>query len=80
MDDQRTALRHRTLKTGTIAFEHGGGIDCLVRNLSQSGACLEIESPLGIPNSFTLGFKDGQRRQCLVAWRSARRIGVTFAR
>lgn len=45
MDNKRTAPRHRVLKAGTIEFG-GGGISCTVRNLSASGAALDVESPL----------------------------------
>jgi hypothetical protein len=79
MDEHRTSRRHRTLKAGTISFDRGAGIDCLVRNVSATGACLEIESPVGIPNDFTLVIKsDDVTRPCHVAWRAARRIGVRF--
>ena len=75
----RTALRRLTLKAGTISFNNGAGIDCLVRNLSATGACLELESPVGVPNAFTLVIStDHLQRPCQVVWRSARRIGVKF--
>jgi len=78
MTEHRASARRRTLKAGTIAFG-GGGIDCLVRNLSDTGACLEVESPVGIPNDFALAIQgDSTRHTCHVAWRSARRIGVHF--
>ena len=76
----RSAQRHRTLKAGSISFDRAGVIDCVVRNVSDTGACLEIESPVGIPNEFTLVIRsDNIMRRCHVAWRSARRIGVRFA-
>jgi hypothetical protein len=79
MVEQRKSQRHRTLKTGTITFDRGAGIDCIIRNVSQEGACLEIASPVGIPDDFLLVMiSDKAQRQCQVAWRSARRIGVNF--
>jgi hypothetical protein len=79
MKDQRETARRRVLKAGIIAFGHAGGIDCLVRNLSDSGACLEIESPVGIPNAFTLVIpQDEIRRSAKVKWRKAKRIGAMF--
>ncbi len=79
MDEHRTSPRRRTLKAGTIAFNRAGGIDCTVRNLSEQGACLEVESPLGIPDNFTLVIEsDHIRRSCHVAWRNAKRLGVAF--
>ena len=32
-------------------------LDCVVRNLSETGACLEVASPVGIPDDFTLQIK-----------------------
>ena len=79
MNNIERAQRQRILKAGTISFDRAAGIDCTVRNISETGACLEIESPVGIPNDFTLVIaKDGVKRSCHVAWRSARRIGVHF--
>jgi hypothetical protein len=53
MDEHRIAPRRRQFKAGTIEFA-GGGIDCTVRNLSETGAALEVVSPLFIPDRFTL--------------------------
>jgi hypothetical protein len=50
VDEHRTAPRRRLLKAGRISFG-GGTIDCTVRNLSETGAALEVSSPVGIPNA-----------------------------
>jgi hypothetical protein len=76
MDEHRIAARHRVLKAGTIEFG-GGAIDCTVRNISATGAALEVTSPLGIPAQFTL-VSDGNHLPCRVVWRKEKRIGVTF--
>ena len=78
MDEHRIAPRHRVLKGGKIEFG-GSAIDCTVRNLSETGAALEVESPLGIPSQFTL-VADGHHLPCRVVWRKEKRIGVTFDR
>lgn len=79
MDERRKAQRGRTLKGGTIAFNHGAGISCRVRNLSPAGACLEVASQIGILDAFLLIIDhDNFRRPCHVIWRSAERIGVAF--
>jgi len=78
MNEHRIAPRHRVLKAGTIEFG-GGGIDCTVRNLSASGAALDVVSPVGIPDSFDLVIvAEHLRRHCRVVWRKGKRIGVTF--
>jgi hypothetical protein len=56
MQKRRTAPRQRTLKGGTISFGHAV-IDCVLRNVSATGACLEVASPIGIPDDFTLIIK-----------------------
>ena len=77
MENKRISQRHRVLKAGTIEFG-GGAIDCTVRNISETGAALDVTSPLGIPERFTLAVSDGTHRNCRVMWRKEKRIGVKF--
>lgn len=78
MVETRRALRHRVLKAGTIEFG-GGGIDCTVRNLSGTGAALEVADQTGIPEKFNLIVPgDGLHLPCHIVWRSRYRIGVAF--
>ena len=78
MDNHRIAQRRRVLKAGSIEFG-GGAIDCTVRNLSGSGAALEVVSPLYIPDRFTLVVRTDQlKRPCRIVWQTERRIGVAF--
>ena len=79
MVDRRHGYRHRTLKGGTVNFDPGVTVDCVVRNISTLGACLEVESPASIPDDFTLILaKDQTKHPCHVTWRTGRRIGVRF--
>ncbi|KJC59326.1 pilus assembly protein PilZ [Bradyrhizobium sp. LTSPM299] len=78
MNEHRGKSRHRVLKTGTIEFG-GGAIDCTVRNISETGAALEVVTPLSIPDTFTLYVPSDQlKRQCRIVWRREKRIGVAF--
>ncbi len=78
MDDKRRGPRRRVLKTGKILFD-GAAIDCVVRNLSEAGAALAVETPVGIPPRFFLLVEtDGLKRSSRVVWRNQRRIGVKF--
>ncbi|OAF00700.1 pilus assembly protein PilZ [Bradyrhizobium centrolobii] len=78
MDERRSKARHRVLKAGTIEFG-GGAIDCTVRNFSHTGAALDVTSPVGIPEHFTLFIQaDGTHLSCRVVWRKEKRIGVQF--
>jgi hypothetical protein len=66
------------LKSGSIEF-NGRKIACLIRNQSDTGASLEVVSPLAIPAQFTLLIvADCLRCGCTVIWRTERLIGVKF--
>jgi len=78
LDEKRGTQRQPILKAGKISFD-GSGIDCLVRNMSGDGANLEVESQIGIPDSFDLVVdSEHSNHHCHVVWRKARRIGVAF--
>jgi hypothetical protein len=78
MIEKRATPRHRVLKHGTLAFG-GGGIDCMVRNISSGGARLDVVSPVGLPESFTLIIQTSQfMRRCHAVWNDDKRIGVAF--
>jgi PilZ domain len=76
--EKRAANRHRILKAATIEFG-GGGITCMVRNISDSGAMLDVTSPVGIPEHVSLVIlAEGKHLPCRVVWRKEKWIGVTF--
>jgi hypothetical protein len=85
MDNLKQELRHetrrrRTLLRARIAFKgRGATIDCTVRNLSDWGACLNVESYIGIPDTFDLVLYNAPVRSCRVTWRNATQIGVEFS-
>jgi hypothetical protein len=57
------------LRASSIEFG-GDAIDCIVRNISETGAALEALSPLYIPDRFTLFVQADQlKRRCRVVWR-----------
>ena len=79
MNEHRKIQRQRVMKAGTISINRTGGIDCTVRNLSSAGACLDVASPLGIPDNFELVVDDDHIQfPCHVVWRSEKRIGIAF--
>jgi hypothetical protein len=78
MIENRAAPRHKVLKRGSIAF-NGGTIDCTVRNLSSTGASVDVASPIGLPPHFTLVIEaDHFIRHCRPVWSNQKRIGVAF--
>lgn len=80
MDDRRRQTRSRTFKSGTISLG-AVSVDCLIRNLSKIGACLELKgSSATLPDDFKLIIKpESLFRTCKVMWRDGHRIGVAFS-
>jgi hypothetical protein len=78
-EELRQSPRHQTLQSGTIALGDGAAIDCILRDVSNNGACLEFDSSIGVPETFILvTCADNRNYSCHVAWRTARRVGVRF--
>jgi hypothetical protein len=77
LPDRRNSPRKRILWGALAGWQNGDSTECIVHNLSETGAQLQIRGP--VPKTFNL-VVDGDRmsRACCVVWRSANRIGVKF--
>ena len=79
MTDRRATNRQRVFKAGTIEF-NGQGIECIIRNVSPTGAALEVPSPIGIPHEIVVNFIARKiRLRAYIVWRIENRVGVCFA-
>jgi PilZ domain len=79
MNEKRIAPRHRVFKHGVLAFNDGGSVDCTVRNLSATGARIDVFNPIGLPDNFVLVIEsDHFSRQCHSVWSRDKQIGVAF--
>jgi hypothetical protein len=78
MVETRAAPRYRTMKPARI--EHGAEkVPCTLRDLSLTGASLEVTDPARIPANFTLFVpEDGLKVSCRIVRRTDFRIGVVF--
>jgi hypothetical protein len=77
--DRRTAPRHRVFKGARLALPGGGAVDCIVRNISSSGARIDVVNPRGLPEMFTLVIAADQfKRRCHSVWSHDKQIGVAF--
>jgi len=77
--DPRKSLR----QPGWVTFEGGFATrQCIVEDLSASGAKITIEEPVVLPASFRLAFARDARtgRNCAVVWRRGQTVGVKFVR
>jgi len=83
MSDLRAALRHHTLRTGLVEFDNGAGsivsVPCTIRDVSATGARLQLNSSAWVAEQFSLIFRSGLRKDCQLAWRKERLIGGAFS-
>lgn len=77
MEDRRRSFRFRTIKSGKILLG-GHELPCTIRNLSETGACLEVQAPDGIPSSFQFRMPDQSIRSCKIIWTRNVLRGVQF--
>jgi hypothetical protein len=78
-EERRRTRRRRLFKGATISLNGlHTAIDCVIRDLSDAGARLGVENPVGVPDVFYLVVRGELVRKSRVVWRSARMIGVVF--
>ena len=82
MNERRTASRQKSFLRGSIQFNNRRTvIDCLVRDISASGARLIFSDSVSVPNVVELYIP--QKEQTLrahVQWRRGEELGVAFAK
>lgn len=83
MSDHRAATRHHTQRTGIVEFDNSCGsiisVPCTIRDVSATGARLQLNSSAWVPEQFSVIFTSGLRKACRLAWRRDRLIGSAFA-
>ena len=77
--EKRLAPRRNTRIVATLVFNGGQTrVDCLIRNLSETGAKLEVATVRNIPDTFELMAPGHRPHGCRVVWRSLKDTGVEF--
>jgi hypothetical protein len=77
--DQRSKHRKQTFKFGIITCGANRRILSVVKNISMTGALIEVDNALEIPDEFTLTIEsESAVRACRVAWKKAKQIAVNF--
>jgi hypothetical protein len=78
--DARLSPRRRVLKAGVVATNNRHlTASCTVRDISETGARLRVDSSLSVPDTFELIIEiDGLEANCQVVWRSANEVGAKF--
>jgi CheY-like chemotaxis protein len=79
-EERRDTRRTRMLKGGYIAFSaRHATIPCVVRDISDTGAKLQVAQSSAVPDTFELIVElDGLEVPCLVVRRKMNEVGVTF--
>ena len=76
---RRQSKRTRTLKSGQIVYNFSSCvIDCVIKDLSDTGARLVVPDMFECPPKITLRILHGPTWQCRVRWQSGKSIGVQF--
>lgn len=80
MPEARRSERVRALLGAKIIFNNRMSvIDCVVRNISSSGARLELDDSLAIPGEFELHIpQKGCSYSARAVWRNSEAMGVKF--
>lgn len=77
--EKRMSARRNTMIEATIVFDGGRTrMRCIIRNLSDTGAKLEVASVTRIPRTFDLIVDKVRPQACIVVWRAVKEIGVQF--
>src|SRR3954453_22488616 len=78
--NQRVAPRMRTLIAAKISFRNGQStLDCLIRNLSDTGAKLIVSAAVTLPECFDLIVpQKSVTRRVRIVWRRGEAMGVRF--
>jgi hypothetical protein len=77
MNDRRETARVRILKSGKILLGKAA-VPCTVRNISDGGACLQVQSTYGLPSAFEFSLDDKPTRHCKVVWLDGTTVRVEF--
>ncbi len=77
--DRRSSPRGRVLLSGKIAYGAGFTLDCTIRNLSASGACVTLPAHQVAPADLHLiVVRDGAAHHARPAWTRGSLVGLAF--
>lgn len=78
MEEKR---RHPRAEIEEPAYVSSAGavMSCMIRNVSASGAAIDVNNPAFVPQRFRLVIaRDSSVRECRVIWIQQNRIGLVF--
>ena len=80
MQDRRHGARDKVFMGGVAEInDTGSTMDCVVRNFSDRGACVELESAAKLPDQMRVTIaRKGRSYLARMIWRQANRVGLAF--
>ena len=80
MLDRRQSPRDKVLYGGVAEInERGSTMNCVVRNISAGGACVEFDKNAKLPEEMNLTIpRKGRSFLARIIWRQADRVGLAF--
>jgi hypothetical protein len=77
--ERRLAPRRNTRIEAKIVYAGGRTTrPCIIRNVSETGAKIEVAAVAGIPDTFDLLIPGHHPHHCRVMWRSLKEMGVAY--
>lgn len=72
-------MRSRVLRGAKIILGTSSVIDCVVRNVTNTGARVQLANTVELPDDLGLTFDNGYSiRPCKVIWRTVTETGIQF--
>jgi hypothetical protein len=79
MQDRRQIVRDKVFFGGLAEIDDTSTVDCLVRDFSERGACVELELSTRLPGRMKLAIaRKGRSYLAQLVWRQANRVGLAF--
>jgi hypothetical protein len=79
MQERRKIARTRVLKGAKFLLGKSSVRDCVVRNLTNAGAGVEVPNTIDLPADLGLTFNGSRTsRRCRLVWRKLSKTGVEF--
>jgi hypothetical protein len=67
------------MKSAKLVIDRSAIVECVVRNLTNTGARIQIANTVHLPQDFEMTFDGGRSiRPCRLVWRTLNETGVEF--
>lgn len=76
-EDKRGAHRDRVLKGAQLAFGNST-VDCVVLDITVSGARISLGAPIRLPENLALRLRDGTKYPAALRWARGLEVGLEF--